>query len=228
MDVRDVEKLLQRYADTLPDAEALARVRPELSGKTGVRRGIASPDGRRRILRLGLLGGATMSLAAVLLFLLLPRADLTLSVSVAASPSDLFVRRGESGPLRDQFWIGVQVGSPCWIHLIQRTENGYLVIARPERSTDRYAYRVGGRAELGPFKVVETNTPAGPSALTHLMVVAAKHEISSEVIAGAMPDFIAVGGNREQVFHELDRLANTLRRRFDCAVDVQALPDPRE
>mgnify|MGYP001571871801 CR=1 FL=1 len=228
MDSRDVEKLLQRYADALPDADAMARMRPEVKEKLAGRPESARRRMVHRYLKLGLFGGIPLSIAAVLLFLLTPGADLGLSVSIAGRPSDLFVRRVEQAPLHDQFWVGIRVRTPSWVHLIERTENGYLVISRPQRTTDRYAYHVSGRAELGPFSLVEANTPTGPSALTHLLVVASEGELSGERLADAVPDRIAVNESDEKILRELYELANILRRQFNWVVDVRALPRPAE
>ena len=222
MDADQLQSLLERYGDGLTDEEALEKLRPEVRDqlRAYAARHIQARQ-RARFVRRTLLGLIPIAAAACILWLLLAAEVLLSRVVVAGEARELFVRAGPTAPVRDEFWVGIEVAAPCWIHLLERTAAGELIAIRPQASSDDYSVNVSDRVALGPFRVIEPNAPAGPSRVTHVLVIAASQAVSGETLAGAVPDHLAADEDEEKVAAALDGLAETLEQDHGWSVRYQ-------
>lgn len=229
MDEDRLQSLLEQYGVGLTDEEALENLRPEVRDqlRAYAARHIQARQ-RARLVRRTILGLVPIAAAACIVWLLLPRDALLSRVVIAGDAQGLFVRAGPTAPVRDEFWIGIDVAATCWIHLIERTAAGELIVIRPQASSDDYSVNVSDRVGLGPFRVIEANAPAGPSRVTHVLVIAASQPASGETLAGAVPDHLAAGEDEGRIAAALDALAESLEQDHGWSVHykrVSSVPD---
>ncbi len=211
MEEDQLKSLLEQYGTSLTDEEALQKLRPEVVDQLRAHAAKQLWARRKpRLVRRTMLCLVPFAAAACIIWLVWPRAALLDQVVVAGDAKELFVRAAPAVPVQDEFWVGVEVTAPCWVYLVERTEAGELIAARPQASSDDYSVHVSDRAGLGPFRVVEANAPAGPSEVTHVIVIAVPDPIPIEALAENIPNHIALQGDEKEISTALDDLAKSL------------------
>ena len=211
MDADQLQNLLERYGDGLTDREVLEKLRPEV--REQLRAYAVTKIQRRqraRLVRRTLLGLIPIAAAACIVLLFWPQAALLNRVVVAGEEQELFARHGPTAPVHEEFWVGIDVAIPCWIHLVERTVAGELITIGPQASSDEVSVRVSARAAFGPFSIIERNAPAGPSKVTHVLVIAASKPLPEETLAEVIPNYLAVDGDQEEIAAALAALAEAL------------------
>ena len=218
MEEEQLDHLFERYSADLTDEEAFERLSPEARGHLGgyavhrMRHGM-----RNRFLWRVVFGAVPVAAAACVVWLVLPKEAMLGMVTVAGDPADLFKRAG-GAEVHDRFWIGIGVKEPCWIHIVERTARGNLVVLRPHPSSDEYAVRAPDRVQLGPFRTMEPNAPSGPSQVTHIMVIAASQALSGDILATSVQDQLAPGRSAGDIAAALAQLAASLKRQHGWEV----------
>jgi len=226
-----VERILEEYARDLSEEELFAQLPPEARGSLAkyavqsFRRARNRP--RARLLAIGT---ATLSVAACLLiFVFWPRgAEFGLSVHVSSNAESLFSRGVPTTAAGDEFWVGVDVKTPAWIHVVERVESGHLIVIRLGPGTDPHGVHVADRARFGPFKKVEQNTPVGASLVTHLMVIASEASVAEDKLAAATPRNAASGKAAAAAGDDLADLAKSLARTYGWQTTVVAVTAGRD